>query len=206
MMNSKSAAKPAGALMGLVAALFFSLGTVGTASAHPMEGHGGMGEDYGHGMGHGMGHGGMSLLKPHNAAAHFLKMGPMLNLTDSQTQQLVKLRDQYIENNAKTEEMLQAAYSDLARAMFSDQTNVQQTMGIVNNIGKMESQLWQSYLQQLQDIRNLLTAQQKQSLKDMWKNPHHGMKGEMDDEQEGMSDGHGNKPMGEGDMNQGHSM
>lgn len=196
MMNGKTGARSAGAAAGLAAALFL---TLGTAWAHPMGGPPGMGDHCEQGMGHGMGHG-MSLLQPHNAATHFLKMAPFLNLSDAQVQQLTKLRDQYIDSNAKTEEMLKAAYSDLARAMFSDEINTQQTMGIVNNIGKMESQLWQAYLQQLQQIRGLLTAEQKQALKDVWASPRHGM----DDED--MSGGGSKMPMGHGSMNHGKTM
>jgi Spy/CpxP family protein refolding chaperone len=177
MMNITSGAKSAGTLVGLVAAALFALST--PAGANPaMDGH--------YMSMHGHGH--MSPLEPHNAAAHFLKMAPMLKLSDSQVQQLTKLRDQYINNNAKTEEQIKAAYSDLARAMFSDEFNVAQTTTLVDNIGKMESQLWHAYLQQLHDIKALLTPEQKQSLKDMWKHPHHGM---MED----------HMPKGHGEMN-----
>jgi Spy/CpxP family protein refolding chaperone len=195
MMNSKAGARSVGVVTGLAAALFLALGTAAWADPD-MGGHHGMDKGYGHGMGHcmehGMGHG-MSPMEPHNAATHFLKMAPMLKLTDAQVQQLTKLRNQYIDNNAKTEEMLKAAHSDLARAMFSDDVDVQQTTALVDNIGKMESQLWHAYLQQLHDIKGLLTAEQKQTLKDMWKHPHRGMKGGKDEK-------HGDMPMGHGDM------
>jgi Spy/CpxP family protein refolding chaperone len=185
MMNIKSGAKSAGAVVGLVAAALFALST--PAGANPA-----MGDHCMSMPGHGMEH--MSPMEPHNAAAQFLKMAPMLKLSDNQVQQLTKMRDQYINNNAKTEEQIKAAYSDLARAMFSDEFNVAQTTTLVDNIGKMESQLWHAYLQQVHDIKALLTPEQKQALKDMWKHPHHGM---MEDH---MPKGHGDMPMGHDDM------
>lgn len=195
MMNIKSGAKSAGALVGLVAAALFALNT--PAGANPAMG--------GHCMsmhGHGM----ESPMEPHNAAAQFLKMAPMLKLSDNQVQQLTKMRDQYINNNAKTEEQVKAAYSDLARAMFSDEFNVTQTTTLVDNIGKMESQLWHAYLQQIHDIKALLTPEQKQVLKDMWKHPHPGMHPGIMEERHGhppMGDeGHGDMPMGHDDAHQ----
>jgi len=194
MMNLKGSANRIGALTGL---LFLTLGTTAWADAS-MGGHPGMGhEDYGHG--HGMGHLGMQIMQPHNAASHFLKMGKTLNLSDDQIKQLTKLRDEYIDKNAKTEEQLKASYGDVARAIFADDIDVKTTNDLVDKVGNMESQLWHAYVQQLHDIQALLTPAQKQTLKDMWKPRHHNMG-------EGHGDiprHHGDMPMGQGDMRHG---
>jgi Spy/CpxP family protein refolding chaperone len=199
MMNLKGSANRTGALIGMVAAAFFTLGS--TAWANPeMGGHPGMsGEGYGHGMGHGMGHGGehgMQALQPHNAATHFLKMSKALNLTDDQVKQLTKLRDDYIDKNAKAEEQLKASYGDVGRTIFSDDIDVKEADALIDKVGKMESQLWHAYVQQLHDIKAMLTPEQKQSLKDMWKHHPHEMKEKHGD----MPMGHGDMPMGHGDM------
>ena len=192
MMNLKGSAKRTGAVIGIAAATFFTLGA--TAWANPeMGGHPGMSMDgYGHGMGHGGEHG-MMALQPHNAAAHFLKMSKTLKLTDDQVKQLTKLRDDYIDKNAKTEEQLKASYGDVARTVFGDDIDVKQADELIDKVGKMESQLWHAYVQQLHDIMAMLSAEQKQSLKDMWKDRHHEM-----------GEHHGDMPMGRGDMPMGH--
>ena len=194
MMNFKGSANRMGALIGMVAAAFFTLGA--TAWANPeMGGHPGMSKDgYGHGMEHGM-----MGLQPHNAAEHFLKLSKALKLTDDQVKQLTKLRDEYIDKNAKTEEQLKASYSDVARMIFADDIDVKEADALIDKTGKMESQLWHAYVQQLHDIKAMLTPEQKQELKDMWKKPRQEM-GEMHGD---MPNRHGDMPMGHGDMNKG---
>lgn len=138
-----------------------------------MSGHG-----HSHGMGGGWGHG-MRGMKPHNAAEHFLKMGQYLNLTDNQVAQLTKLRDAYIENYATTEEQLKVTNEDLGRALYGDSVDMNAVNALFEKIGKMDGQLWRGYAQQLHDIKTMLTAEQKQSLKTMWSDSHHGMHGDM---------------------------
>ena len=115
MMNFKGYLQRTAAIAVLAATtLFFAAGSSFSLADSEMDCHSGIGmggHNYGHGMGHGM-HG----MRPHNAAEHFLKMGPSLNLTDSQIKQITKLRDEYIEKNATAEEQLKVAYDDLARA------------------------------------------------------------------------------------------
>jgi Spy/CpxP family protein refolding chaperone len=170
MMNIKGSATRRGTLIGMLTAALFILAS--GAQANPeMGGHPGMSEGgYGHGMGHGM-----VGLQPHNAAEHFLKMSSALKLTDDQVKQLTKLRDEYIDKNAKTEEQLKASYGDVARTIFSDNIDVKTADDLVDKVGKMESELWHAYVQQLHDIKAMLTAEQKQTLKNMWKRPYHGM-------------------------------
>ena len=196
MMNHKRNTKHSGAVAGLLAAaMLFALGSATAWADSGMgEGHG-MSGGYDHGMGHGMEHG-MRAMQPHNAASHFLKMRSALNLTDDQIKQLTKLRDDYIDKNAKTEEQLKASYGDVARAIFAEDIDVKATNALVDKVGSMESQLWHAYVQQLHDIKAMLTAGQKQALKDMWKKPRHGMDGKHGD----MPKGHGDMPMGHGDM------
>ena len=199
MMNHERSAKHGGAIAGLVAvAMLFTLGSAPAWADRGMgEGHG-MSGGYDHGMGHGMEHG-MRAMQPHNAASHFLKMRSALNLTDDQIKQLTKLRDDYIDKNAKTEEQLKASYGDVARMLMGDDIDVKQADELIDKTGKMEAQLWHAYVQQLHDIKAMLTTEQKQELKDMWKRPHHGM-GEM---HEDMSKHHGDMPMGHGNMDKG---
>ena len=196
MMNHERSAKHGGAIAGLVAvAMLFTLGSAPAWADRGMgEGHG-MSGGYDHGMGHGMEHG-MRAMQPHNAASHFLKMRSALNLTDDQIKQLTKLRDDYIDKNAKTEEQLKASYGDVARVIFAEDIDVKATDALIDKVGSMESQLWHAYVQQLHDIKAMLTAEQKQTLKDMWKKPRHGM-GDMHGD---MPKGHGDMPMGHGDM------
>jgi len=152
--------------------------TFGSSSAWADRGpdcHAGMGMS-GHGMHGGWGHG-MRWMKPHNAAEHFLKMGQYLKLTDSQVTQLTKLRDEYIEKNATTEQQLKVANEDLGRALHGDSVDMKTVNALLEKIGKMEGQLWRAYALQLHDIKAMLTADQKQSLKSMWRDGHHGMYG-----------------------------
>ena len=194
MKNMKSNVNRTGALIGMVAATFLTLGSVAWANPE-MGGHPGRSmDDHCHGMGHGMEHG-MQGMQPHNAAAHFLKMSSALKLTDDQVQQLTKLRDEYIDKNAKTEEQLKASNGDVTRMIFADDINVNEADGLIDKVGTMESQLWHAYIAQLHDIKALLTPEQKQALKDMWKtHPHE--KGKM----------HGKMPTHHGDIPMDKSM
>jgi Spy/CpxP family protein refolding chaperone len=188
MMNFKGDIRRTAVVAGLTAALF--LLTAGASSAWADRGmtcHSGMGMgEHGHGMGmwKGMGHG----MHPHNAAEHFLKMGTTLNLTDDQIKQLTKLRDEYIQKNATAEEELQAAYQDLPRALYGNSVDMKVVNGLLEKIGKLDSQLWHAYAQQLHDIKAMLTADQKKSLHDMWHHDTRGMHGDMPMP-------HGNMPM-----------
>lgn len=177
-----------GAITGLLAtAMFFSLGPIAWADrdmgGHPdmsMEGHG---HDMGEGKGYGM-HG------PHNAAKHLLMLGKKLNLTDDQTKTLTKMRDDYIASNSTTEEQLKASYSDMGRTLYGDDVDMKKVDELLGKTGKMESQLWRAYAQQLHDIKAMLTADQKQALKDMFKDRH----GKMKDEHGDMGKGHDDMP------------
>jgi Spy/CpxP family protein refolding chaperone len=186
MMNFKGRIQRIAGIAGLTATvLMFSLGSAAARADGDMSCHPGMGmSEHGHGMGMGMsmwggmGHG-MHGMQPHNAAEHFLKMGPSLNLTDTQITQLTKLRDEYIEKNATAEEQLKVAYEDLGRALYADSVDMKAVNALFEKIGKMDSQLWHAYAQQLHDIKAMLTAEQKQTLHDMWHEGPHGMYGEM---------------------------
>ena len=145
-----------------------------------MQGHGSMG---GHG---GYGHHGM---RPHNAAAHFLKMADMLGLSDDQTAKLVKMRDDYIAKNATSEEQLAAAYGDLPRLLYADEIDLKKVDALLDKTGKLESQLWHAFAQQLHDIKAMLTPDQKAALNELHQMRHEGM-GSMH---------HGDMPM-HGDM------
>jgi Spy/CpxP family protein refolding chaperone len=152
MKNFKGRIQRTATIAGLTAMLIaFSAGfsavradsEMGCHSRMGMGGHG-----FGHGMGMwgGMGHG-MHGMHPHNAAEHFLKMGPSLNLTDDQTKQLTKLRDEYIEKNATTADQLKVAYEDLSRALYADSVDMDTVNALFEKIGKMDSQLWHAYAQ-----------------------------------------------------------
>lgn len=152
--------------------------------------HTGMGmSGHGYGMHGGWGHG-MRGMKPHNAAEHFLRMGQYLDLRDDQITKLTQLRDDYIEKYAKTEEQLKVANEDLGRALYGDSVDMTAVNTLFEKIGKMDGQLWRGYAQQLHDIKAMLTAEQKQLLKAMWHDGHHGMRGGM----------HGDMPTDRDDM------
>ena len=46
---------------------------------------------------------------------------------------------------------------------------------LFGKIGKMDSQLWRAYAQQLHDIKAMLTPEQKKALTGMWKEWHQDM-------------------------------
>lgn len=191
MMNFKERVQRASVTASLLAAtMFFTLDSPAWANpdqdCHPgmsMGGHG-----HGMGMGGGMGYG-MHGLQPHNAAEHFLKMSSSLKLSDEQIKQLTKLRDEYIEKNATTEQQLKVAYGDVPRILYADDVDMNAANALFEKIGKMDSQLWHAYAQQLHDIKAMLTSEQKQALSSLWQDRHRSM--------EGM---HGDMPMGHGDM------
>ena len=157
----------------LLAAMIFTMLTNNVWASPTMDGHQGMGMQ-GHGD-MGMGGHGKYGMRPHNAAAHFLKMATLLELTDEQTAKLTRMRDDYIAKNATTEEQLKAAYSDLPRLLYADDVDMKAVDALFDKVGKMESQLWHAYAQQLHDIKALLTPQQKASLKDAYNMSHPGM-------------------------------
>ena len=203
MMNFKERTQRMGAVAGLLAAAM--LFTVGSVRANPEMGgdHCISGDGYGHGMGMGMGMGGgmdhgMRGLQPHNAAEHFLKMAPSLKLTDEQTNQLIKLRDEYIEKNATAEAQLKAAYEDVGKLLFADDVDMKAVNALFEKIGKMDSQLWHAYAQQLHDIKAMLTVEQKQSLKSLWEDRHPWMGG--------MPENMPNMPMDRGAMHPNRGM
>ena len=179
MMNSKGRIQRTATITGLTATVLVLLFTMGASTAwaeRGMDCHSGMGmSGHSHGMGMmagGMGMHGMHGMQPHNAAKHFLKMGPSLNLTDNQVKQLTTLRDDYIDKNATAEQQLKAAYEDLGLALYGDNVDMKVVNSLFEKIGKLDSQLWHAYAQQLHDIKAMLTAEQKQSLNAM--PMHHG--------------------------------
>ena len=191
MMNFTEHAQRAGVIAILLAAtMFFTLNS--SAWANPdQDCQPGMSMgDHGNGMGMGGGMGyGMHGLQPHNAAKHFLKMSSSLKLSDEQVKQLTKMRDEYIEKNATTEEQLKVAYGDVPRILYADDVDMNAANTLFEKIGKMDSQLWHAYAQQLHDIKAMLTPEQKQSLSALWQDGHRSMEGP-----------HGDMPMGHGDM------
>jgi len=166
----------------VLAAMMFAM-SGGNAWASPdMGDHHGMAMQGHDGMGRG-GHGNYGM-HPHNAAAHFLKMATLLELTDDQVAKLTKMRDDYIANNSTTEEQLKAANDDLPRLLYADEVDLKSVNALFDKIGKMESQLWRAFAQQLHDIKAMLTKEQKASLKEFHEMNHHGM-----------GDMHGDMPM-----------
>jgi len=161
---------------GVLTAAIFCSTLVPSASADPERaGHKGTGNpDSGQEMRHGKGHD-MHALRPHNAAEHFLKMAGPLKLTDGQIKQLTQLRDDYIQKNAASEDQLKAAFNDLGRALYADDIDVSATNGLLEKIGKLDGQLWPVFVQQLHDIKALLTPEQKKTMKTMWEKGPHAM-------------------------------
>lgn len=161
----------------VVVAAALMLGAAPAAQADPM-GHG-----YGeHGMGmkhHGEyrhGHQGY-MMKPHNAAKHFMKMGRMLKLTGDQYKKLKEMRDDYIQNNSVAEQQLKADHGDLKWLLHAGKFDRDAIDKKLSEIGKLESQLWKAYIDQLQAIDGMLTDDQKAALKDMYEHRGRGMGG-----------------------------
>jgi len=180
MMNLKGRIQRTATVTGLTATVLVLLFSMGASTAWAERGtdcHSGMGMGMGgHGLGMMAGGMGPHGMKPHNAAKHFLKMGPALNLTDSQIKQLTTFRDEYIDKNATAEQQLKAADADLGRALYGDSVDMKTVNALLDKIGTLDSQLWHAYTQQLHDIKAMLTTEQKQSLDAMW---HHGMRNDM---------------------------
>lgn len=174
-MQSKQSKCRNYAMIGAVSGLMLTV--AGAVWAEPMaDGHDKMmmgSEGYGHGKGDGYGKGRHGR-QPHNAAAHFLQMASTLKLTDDQTKQLTKLRDDYVEKNATAEEQLKATTSDLTAALYADEVDLSKVNPLLEKIGGLEGPLWRAYAQQLHDIKALLTAEQKKLLKSKWKEGAHG--------------------------------
>lgn len=145
------------------------------AVAHPM--HGGGMEMHEHGW---HGHEGHHdyLLKPHNAAMYFILLGHELGLDQNQMQQLIKMRDQYIQNNAVAKEQVKADQMDLKWLLMSNiaaqDFDKNAINGKLEDIKKLKTQLWTAYVDQLQSINQLLTAEQKKRLMDMMAERAHG--------------------------------
>ena len=160
----------------LTTAIFCStLASSASAASDGAAHHEGTGNlDSGQEMHHGRGHD-VHALRPHNAAEHFLKMAGPLKLTDDQIKQLTQLRDDYIQKNAASEDQLKAAFNDLGRALYADDIDVSATNGLLEKIGKLDGQLWPVFVQQLHDIKALLTPEQKKMMKSMWEKGPHAM-------------------------------
>jgi Spy/CpxP family protein refolding chaperone len=141
-----------------------------------MSHHGGYEE---HGMHGHYGHGGY-MYEPHNAAIHFIMMAHVLGLSHDQVQKLMKLRDDYIQDNSVAENQVKAAHMDLQWLLKSSITGAKFDRDDIDKklaeIGKLESGLWKSYVDQLQAINSLLTPEQKDRLKRM-ESPHGAMRG-----------------------------
>jgi len=107
------------------------------------------------------------MLRPHNAAAHFLGMAKLLQLTDKQTSRLTVLRNAWIDKNSVNEARLTAAHSDLRRLIKADSIDLKAVDRTLAQIGSLESGLWRAFARQLHDIKSMLSARQKQQLADM---------------------------------------
>ena len=181
----------------LTAAMFLKMGSTAWASPEM-----GMGMDHHDFMGdhddhcqvhHGMRGDSMHPMRPHNAAKHFIKMASALNLTSDQINKLTRMRDDYIEKNATAEEQIKAANSDLARTLYGDSVDTNAANALIDKIGKLNSQLWHSFAQQLHDIKAMLSTDQKKALKNLWQPKSRMMRGPGADNLPPM--GHGNMPM-----------
>lgn len=104
---------------------------------------------------------------PHNAAAHIVNMGEMLQLSPDQTTQLRKLRDDYIQKHAVGEDQLAAARSDLKRELHADAIDMGRVNALFEQIGKLESELWRAFAEQLRSVKGMLNPSQKQMLREM---------------------------------------
>jgi hypothetical protein len=122
----------------------------------------------GHGSKHGKGH----QLKPHNAAVHFLKMADKLNLDDAQLSQLRLKRNAYTEAHAVHTAQLKAAQADLKRALHAEFIDLNHTKALLSTTGKLEAILWPAFVEQLHDIKAMLSDAQRKRLKGMHSRGH----------------------------------
>ncbi len=152
-----------------------ALGLAGAALAAPPGGMGGHGKGMHGATGHHGGYrGGHHGLRPHNAAAHFLRMANRLGLDKGQVQRLRELRDRYIEEHAVTEARLRAAQQDLQALLRADTIDKDKAGELLGRIGQLEGQLWQAFIDQLATIKELLTPEQRQRLRMMHRRMGHG--------------------------------
>lgn len=129
-------------------------------------------------------------VKPHNAALHMLMLAHVIGLKHDQVQKLMKMRDEYIRHNAVAEKMIKVERMDLKWLLYADHFDKMAVNKKLEDIGKLEGQLWDAYVNQLAQISTLLTQQQKDKLKEIY-SPHHHMKMEERDHEHGMGEHEG---------------
>ncbi|HKI82098.1 MAG TPA: periplasmic heavy metal sensor [Pseudodesulfovibrio sp.] len=132
-------------------------------------------------------------IRPHNAAIHLLMMAPAIGLSHEQVEKLMKMRDDYIKNNAVAEDMLKVEHMDLKWLLYADDFNKEAAEKKLGEIGKLEGQLWDAYVDQRAKISALLTPKQKDKLKEMYH--HHKM--DMDHDHGDMDEHHDHGDMDE---------
>ena len=106
-------------------------------------------------------------MAPHNAAAHFLQMADMLNLTDGQIASLRTLRDDWVTRHSVHEAQLAAAQSDLKSALHAPTVDKAGAEKALVTIGALEGQLWRAFVDQLAEIKGMLDKNQRARLGEM---------------------------------------
>ncbi|HKJ22167.1 MAG TPA: periplasmic heavy metal sensor [Gammaproteobacteria bacterium] len=132
------------------------------------------------------------MIKPHNAAMHLLMMAHAIDLTHEQVGKLMKMRNDYIKNNAVAEDMLKVEHKDLKWLLYADDFDKKAVKNKLEEIGKLRDQLWDAYVDQRAQISSLLTQEQKDKIEEMY---HHGHEMERGKE-------HGDHGMGDMDKHE----
>jgi Spy/CpxP family protein refolding chaperone len=147
----------------MVAAAMVMVSGVATAEPSSRGGHGMSMSSHGKYGQHGRGH----KMYPHNAAIHFIKLGKYLELDSDQYMRLKELRDQYIQDNSVAEKQLKVARMDLKWLLYSDDMDRAAVDKKLAEIGRLEKQLWTAFVDQLEAIKSMLTAEQQENLREM---------------------------------------
>lgn len=122
---------------------------------HPMERSGPHGTNMGY------------LMKPHNAAIHFLQMKDALELSEKQVNDLKTLRDAYRAENGLNEAKLKTAEQELREIMEEDTINLEKAEAKLKEIGALEGPLWSSFVRQLAKIKTLVPKEQMKKMHEM---------------------------------------
>ncbi|MHB8481610.1 MAG: Spy/CpxP family protein refolding chaperone [Nitrospiria bacterium] len=123
-----------------------------------------------HGMDYPMGYHGYQMgymMKPHNAAVHFLQMKEALGLNEKQVNELKALRDAYRTENGTNEARLRTAEQELKELMEEDTINLEKAEAKLKEIGGLEGPLWLSFVRQLAKIKSIVPKEQMKKMHEM---------------------------------------
>ena len=108
-----------------------------------------------------------TMMKPHNAALHFLQMKEVLGLTEKQVNELKALRDTYRTENGINEAKLKSAEQELREMMEEDTINLEKAEAKLKEVGALEGPLWSNFIRQLAKIKTIVPKEQMKKMHEM---------------------------------------